>query len=59
MRTVEGGEVAIEFDSVCIHSDTPGALDLVKATRQALAAAGVKVVNLKDALQANQAAPRH
>ncbi len=27
VRTVEGAEVAIEFDSVCIHSDTPGALE--------------------------------
>lgn len=59
VRTVEGGEMAIEFDSVCIHSDTPGALELVQATRHALAAAGVRVVNLKDALQANQEAPRH
>jgi UPF0271 protein len=57
VRTVEGGEVAIEFDSVCIHSDTPGVLNLVKATRQALAAAGVKVVSLKDVLQGNQQAP--
>ena len=32
--TVEGGTVAIDFDSVCIHSDTPGALALVKATRE-------------------------
>jgi UPF0271 protein len=54
VRTVEGGEVQIDFDSVCIHSDTPGALDLVQATRRALSAAGVRVVNLKDALQANQ-----
>ena len=59
VRTVEGGEVAVEFDSVCIHSDTPGALELVQATRHALAAAGVRVVSLHDALQANREATHH
>ena len=59
VRTVEGGEVQVDFDSVCIHSDTPGALELVQATRSALSAAGVRVVNLKDALQANQETARH
>ncbi len=59
VRTVEGGEVQVDFDSVCIHSDTPGALELVQATRSALSAAGVRVVNLKDAMQANQEPARH
>lgn len=59
VRTVEGGDVQVDFDSVCIHSDTPGALELVQATRSALSAAGVRVVNLKDALQANQETARH
>jgi UPF0271 protein len=59
VRTVEGGEVAVEFDSVCIHSDTPGALELVQATRHALAAAGVRVVSLHDALRANREPAHH
>jgi UPF0271 protein len=59
VRTVEGGEVQVDFDSVCIHSDTPGALDLVQATRRALSTAGVRVVNLKDALRANQEPAPH
>lgn len=46
VATVEGGEVAIDFDSVCIHSDTPGALDLVIATRGALAENGIEVTGL-------------
>ena len=37
VATVEGGTIAIDFDSVCIHSDTPGALALVRATRDVLA----------------------
>ncbi|MNJ75247.1 hypothetical protein D3C77_723120 [compost metagenome] len=43
VRTVEGQDLAIEFDSICLHSDTPGALDLVEATRQALDRAGIAV----------------
>jgi len=43
VRTVEGQDLAIEFDSICLHSDTPGALDLVEATRRALDAAGIVV----------------
>ncbi len=43
VRTVEGIDISIEFDSVCIHSDTPGALDLIKATREALAARDITI----------------
>lgn len=43
VRTVEGQDIAIDFDSVCIHSDTPGALALVQTTRQQLEAAGVRI----------------
>ena len=43
VRTVEGEDLAIEFDSICLHSDTPGALDLVEATREALDQAGIDV----------------
>ena len=43
VRTVEGQELPIEFDSICLHSDTPGALALVQATRAALDQAGIEV----------------
>ncbi|EGH44255.1 hypothetical protein PSYPI_18421, partial [Pseudomonas syringae pv. pisi str. 1704B] len=39
----QGEDLSIEFDSICLHSDTPGALDLAEATRLALDAAGIKV----------------
>lgn len=48
VRAVEGKDVAIDFDSVCIHSDTPGALELVKATRRALDERGIRIVGLAD-----------
>lgn len=43
VRTVEGDDIEIAFDSVCIHSDTPGALALVQATRWALLDAGIGI----------------
>ncbi|AGI22337.1 hypothetical protein H681_02275 [Pseudomonas sp. ATCC 13867] len=43
VRTVEGNDIEIDFDSVCIHSDTPGALALVQATRAALLDAGISI----------------
>lgn len=43
VRTVDGEDIDITFDSVCIHSDTPGALALVEATRTTLDSAGIAV----------------
>lgn len=42
--TVEGELLSIEFDSVCIHSDTPGALLLVQATRASLLKSNIAIV---------------
>lgn len=49
VKTVEGEEIDIDFDSVCIHSDTPGALDLVRATRAALDESGIEVCSPSEA----------
>ncbi|WNW09601.1 5-oxoprolinase subunit PxpA [Pseudomonas sp. DTU_2021_1001937_2_SI_NGA_ILE_001] len=43
VRTVEGEDLAVTFDSICLHSDTPGALDLAEAIRQILDDAGIQV----------------
>jgi len=43
VRTVEGTTVPIEFESVCIHSDTRGAYELMRRTRDALDTAGIEV----------------
>ncbi|KAF1036938.1 MAG: hypothetical protein GAK33_03422 [Burkholderia lata] len=42
VRTIDGDDIDIAFDSVCIHSDTPGALDLVRETRHALIREGIR-----------------
>lgn len=50
VRTVEGVDMDIDFDSICIHSDTPGALDLIAATRSALDAAGIRVCPIAEVM---------
>ncbi len=48
VRTVEGEDIAIDFDSICIHSDTPGALALIKATKTALTSNGIQIAPLSE-----------
>ncbi len=43
VRTVDGDDIPIEFESICFHSDTPGALEIGKAVRAALLDAGVSI----------------
>jgi len=37
----DGTEVAISAESICVHGDSPGSVQMAIAVRQALAAAGV------------------
>ena len=41
VETADGGQVAVEVRSLCVHGDTPGAVDLARAVRSALEEAGV------------------
>ena len=41
VETVDGGQVAVEVRSLCVHGDTPGAVELAKAVRAALDEAGL------------------
>jgi UPF0271 protein len=41
VETAEGEQVAVEARSLCVHGDTPGAVDLARAVRTALEEAGV------------------
>jgi UPF0271 protein len=54
VRTVEGADIELGFDSVCIHSDTPGALELIQATREALDGAGIRVRPIAEVLRQNR-----
>ena len=40
VRSVDGVDVSVAADSVCVHSDTPGAVSLARAVRLALEEAG-------------------
>lgn len=40
---VDGSVVPVQADSLCIHGDTPGAVDIAAAVRQGLEQAGVQI----------------
>ncbi|TYB38834.1 LamB/YcsF family protein [Actinomadura chibensis] len=41
VAAVDGGEVALKARSMCVHGDTPGAVELARSVRSALSGAGV------------------
>ena len=45
VTTVEGDEIEIPFDSICFHSDTPGALAMGQAIRAGLQGAGIRIAS--------------
>ena len=46
VTTADGSEIEVEADSLCVHGDTPGAVDMARALRQEFETAGVEVVPL-------------
>jgi UPF0271 protein len=40
---VDGGTLPMQVDSLCVHGDTPGAVDLARRVHDALTAAGIDV----------------
>lgn len=45
VTSAEGADVAITAESICVHGDSPGAVEMARAVRSALEAAGVLVRN--------------
>ena len=43
VEAVDGSDVAVHADSICVHGDTPGAVRMAVAVRQALTADGVDI----------------
>ncbi len=41
--TVDGGQIKVEFRTICVHSDTPGAAWLLRAVRDAISDEGVEI----------------
>jgi len=43
IQSVDGVEIAVSAQSICLHGDTPGAVAMAVAVRKALAEAGVEI----------------
>jgi UPF0271 protein len=43
IRAVDGSLVAVEAESICVHGDTPGAVQMAAAVHEALQGAGVTI----------------
>ena len=54
VRTVDGGDLSLEVESICVHGDAPNATEIAAAIREALADAGVEVAPLAE-LRADRA----
>lgn len=50
VTTVEGDEIEIGFESICFHSDTPGALEVGKAIKAGLVEAGITIASASTVL---------
>ena len=47
--SVTGKVIKMRTDTVCIHGDTPGAVDIARGVRQALKDGGIEVAPFKRA----------
>lgn len=45
VRPVGGEDISVGFESVCVHSDTPGSVELLIAIREALTASGIEIAS--------------
>jgi UPF0271 protein len=43
VKTIDGSEIELKAETICVHGDNPEALALVKQIRETLKAAGVAV----------------
>jgi len=51
VATLTGGEIDLQADTICIHGDSPGAVELARTVRGALEANGIAVLPLGDVLE--------
>lgn len=54
VTTIEGDEMDIGFESICFHSDTPGALAVGTAIRAGLIEAGITIASAATVLEQSQ-----
>jgi UPF0271 protein len=41
--SMEGDDIQLDADSLCVHGDTPGAWEIAKTIKEALDGAGIRV----------------
>lgn len=51
VTTVTGRDIQVPFESICFHSDTLGALDIVREMREALKAAGIRIAPISEIIK--------
>ncbi len=44
VTAIDGTEIPLETQTLCVHGDTPGAVELVRSIRRRLEAAGIDVM---------------
>jgi UPF0271 protein len=47
---IDGTEIGLKADTICVHGDNPSALELVRNIRQALESGGVEIAPVRDFL---------
>jgi 5-oxoprolinase (ATP-hydrolysing) subunit A len=50
VETIDGSVIDIEFESICFHSDTPGALAIGQAVRTALNDNGIRIAPIAEVI---------
>jgi UPF0271 protein len=43
MTSIEGDDITLDFDTLCVHGDTPGSWQIAKNIREGLEGAGIRV----------------
>ncbi|MBP7566862.1 MAG: LamB/YcsF family protein, partial [Burkholderiaceae bacterium] len=49
VAAIDGTDVRVQADSICVHGDTPGAVEVARAVRAELGRAGIAVASFADA----------
>lgn len=47
VETVDGGDIELRVDTICVHGDTPGAVDLARGVRLGLASNGFAIRSVR------------
>ena len=53
VETESGKVMEVEFESICVHSDTPGSVEILTAIRKTLTDNGIRIASARDVLAEN------